>query len=82
LRAFAATGRAVFKFVVTTAKDLDEIAVMVKECGLSDVWVMPEGTDAETLDTRGRALGPLVVDRGWNFTPRLHILIWGNRRGV
>lgn len=82
LRVFQATGQAVFKFVACEATDLDEIAAMVDECGLTDVWVMPEGTDAATLEKRSQAIGDAVVARGWNLTTRLHILIWGDKRGV
>ena len=82
LRAFQATGRAVFKFVATSDADLDEIGAMVDECQLDAVWVMPEGTDPETLIQRSRTLAPAVMDRGWNLTTRLHVLLWGDRRGV
>jgi 7-carboxy-7-deazaguanine synthase len=82
LRAFEATGRAAFKFVACTLADLDEIAGMVDDCGLTNVWVMPEGTDAATLERRTAELGDAVIARGWNLTTRMHILIWGDRRGV
>jgi len=80
LRAFEATGRAVFKFVVCEPGDLDEADVMVGECGLTDVWVMPEGTDAATLERRSAELADDVVKRGWNLSTRLHILLWGDVR--
>jgi 7-carboxy-7-deazaguanine synthase len=82
LRAFAATRKAVFKFVVCGPADFDEIDVMVAECGLADVWVMPEGTDSPTIVARLQQLAEPVLARGWNLTPRLHILIWGDKRGV
>lgn len=82
LRAFEATGRAVFKFVATDPSDLDDIQTIVDSCGLTEVWVMPEGTDSATVTERLVALAPGVIDRGWNLTPRLHILIWADRRGV
>ena len=82
LRAFEATGRAVFKFVACEASDLDEVAVMVEECGLTNIWIMPEGTDGATLMRRSAAIADDVVKRGWNLTTRLHILLWGDRRGV
>jgi 7-carboxy-7-deazaguanine synthase len=82
LRAFEATHRAVFKFVATTPADLDEIEPIVNECGLSEVWVMPEGTDAETVRAGLDSLAEPVLARGWHLTPRLHILVWGDRRGV
>ncbi|MGH9179515.1 MAG: 7-carboxy-7-deazaguanine synthase QueE [Acidimicrobiales bacterium] len=82
LRALQATGRAVFKFVAVDPADLEEAAAMVDECGLGRVWVMPEGTDAPTVLARLEALAPHVLARGWNLTPRLHILLWGDRRGT
>ena len=82
LRALQATGKAAFKFVATTAADLDEIQTMVDACGLTDVWVMPEGTDAATVVERSRSLVDPVIARGWNLTTRLHVLLWGDRRGV
>ena len=82
LRAFQGGARAVFKFVVAEPADLDEVDAIVAECGLGPVWVMPEGTDAATVLARMQDLAPHVVARGWNLTPRLHILLWGDRRGV
>jgi organic radical activating enzyme len=82
LRAFEATGRAVFKFVVTGPGDLDEVQMMVDECGLANVWIMPEGTDGATVAAGLAGLAEPVLARGWHLTSRLHILIWGDRRGV
>ena len=82
LAAFAATGRAVFKFVVRDPAELDEVAAVVDAHGLEPVWVMPEGTDAATVLARLRDLAPHVAGRGWNLTPRLHVLVWGDRRGT
>lgn len=81
LAALQATGRAVFKFVVCDVGDLDEVEAVVSECRLERVWVMPEGTDATTVVTRMRELSNPVLARGWNLTPRLHILLWGDERG-
>lgn len=78
LRAFEATGKAVFKFVVRDEAELEEVAAF----GVAPVWVMPEGTDAEALTERMRALAPAVLARGWNLSPRLHVHLWGDRRGV
>ena len=82
LRAFEATECAVFKFVVCEPSDLEEVGGIVAECGLTNVWIMPEGTDAATLLRRSAALAEDVVKRGWNLSTRLHILLWGDRRGV
>ncbi|MDQ3641432.1 MAG: 7-carboxy-7-deazaguanine synthase QueE [Actinomycetota bacterium] len=81
LRSFQESGRAVFKFVAQTPTDLIEVDRMVAECDLDPVYVMPEGTDAETVTARMRELADAVLARGWVLTPRLHILLWGNERG-
>jgi 7-carboxy-7-deazaguanine synthase len=82
LRAFETTGRAVFKFVTASPSDLDEIQAMVDECLLSEIWVMPEGTDAEQVGSGLRDLAEPVLARGWHLTPRLQVQVWGDRRGV
>jgi 7-cyano-7-deazaguanosine (preQ0) biosynthesis protein QueE len=82
LQMFNATGRAAFKFVVTGPADLDEIDSMVARSDLDPVWLMPEGTDATTIVNGMRSLAAEAASRGWNLSPRLHILIWGDRRGV
>ena len=82
LQAFEATGRAVFKFVACEPSDLEEVAAIVEECGLTNIWIMPEGTDARTLLQRSAELADDVLKRGWNLSTRLHILLWGDRRGV
>ena len=78
LRAFQDTGKAVFKFVVAGPDELDEVAAF----GVSPVWIMPEGTSAEVLRDRLAALADAVIERGWNLSPRLHVELWGDKRGV
>jgi len=81
LQAFAATGRAVLKFVVASTSEFDEVAAAVEVSGITDVWVMPEGTDAATVRERMALLAPAVLDRGWNLSGRLHVQLWGDERG-
>jgi 7-carboxy-7-deazaguanine synthase len=80
LRTFVARGAA-FKFVATSVDDLDEIAQIVTDIAATNVWVMPEGTDAATVTKRTAELADEVIARGWNLTTRLHILAWGDERG-
>lgn len=81
LAALQASGNAVFKFVVTQAGELDEVAELAGAHGLDAIWIMPEGTDPATVIDRARQLAEPVLDRGWNLTPRLHVLLWGDERG-
>ena len=81
LNVFAGSGRAVFKFVVRTVPELDEIGALVDRYGLAPVYVMPEGTTAEGLIKTTRALADAVAARQWLFTPRLHVLAFAETRG-
>lgn len=84
LRAFVATGRAWFKFVVADPADLAEVREVCAIAGAPPerVVLMPEGTSAAVLTERGRWLAELCVREGYRFSTRLHILLWGDRRGV
>ena len=83
LRALATTNKAAFKFVACSCGDLDEIASIVDECAIPDdaVWVMPEGTTAPAIIAGAKDLADGVLERGWNMTTRLHVLLWGDERG-
>lgn len=76
-------GHAIFKFVVATTADLDLVADLVADIGIpvTSVWVMPEGTDATTLDARLADITQDAIDRGFNVTGRMHTMIWGQERG-
>ncbi len=76
------SGKAAWKFVVVGSADLEEIARLVNAFGLEPVYVMPEGITEEVLRLRTQAIVEEVLARGWNLTTRLHILLYGNRRGV
>lgn len=82
LREFAASGRARFKFVCGSEADLDEVGALVDRHGLEPVWIMPLGRTAPEVVGGHRALVDATVARGWNMTTRLHVLAWGDKRGV
>ncbi|MFE6049884.1 7-carboxy-7-deazaguanine synthase QueE [Kitasatospora sp. NPDC056446] len=81
LKALATCGKARFKFVVHEAGQLDEVASLVEEFSLPDVWVMPEGENSAVVLRTMRELADQVLGRGWNLTPRLHTLLWEAERG-
>lgn len=80
----AQDGKAQFKFVCETVKDLDEVAVIAADFDIPNnaIWIMPEGTDAPTLTFRLEKLADAVVAKRYNLTTRLHVLAWGHRRAV
>ncbi|MDQ7904697.1 7-carboxy-7-deazaguanine synthase QueE [Phytohabitans sp. ZYX-F-186] len=81
LRSFRDCGKAVFKFVVTGDDDVAELAELQRRFGLTPVWVMPEGTTPESVLAGMRTLAAPALEHGWNLTPRLHVLLWGDERG-
>lgn len=84
LRIFAGRAGTAFKFVCQAPGDLDEVAAVCAEAGIApgQVWIMPEGTTPATVSITGAELTDAAVARGYNMTTRLHVLTWGNRRGV
>ena len=72
------------KFVIAAPEDIAEVESLIDETGAARqrVVLMPEGIDAETLSERGRWLVEICKERGYRFSPRLHVMLWGNRRGV
>lgn len=80
----AAWGAAQFKYVVSTDVDIAEVGMQVAHLGISpsNVWIMPEGTNAELMLERGRWAVEVCKTHGWNLCLRQHVLLWGNRRGV
>jgi 7-carboxy-7-deazaguanine synthase len=81
LAAFAACGKAVFKFVACGTGDLDEAGELAAQFGLAPVWIMPEGTTADKVLAGMRELADDVLRRGWHLTGRSHVLIWDGARG-
>jgi 7-carboxy-7-deazaguanine synthase len=81
LRALRDCGKAVFKFVVSGNSDVAELVGLQARYGLKPVWVMPEGTTAQSVLAGMRALAAPALEHGWNLTPRLHVLLWGDERG-
>lgn len=82
LSVLAESGKARFKFVAETARDLDEANQLASEYHLAPVQIMPQGTTADEIVKTMRELAPHVLARGWDFGTRLHVLLHDNRRGV
>jgi len=72
------------KFVVQSEGDLAEITAIVDQLGAEParVMLMPEGTNAAALRVRALELVEVCKRTGYRFSPRLHVDLWGDRRGV
>ena len=73
-----------WKFVFTGQEDLNEILKFSKELEISrnNIYLMPEGITREQLESKRISTIDTCLEHGLNFTDRLHIIAWGNKRGV
>lgn len=73
------------KFVVCGESDVAEIQEILRQLRNwkpTDVLLMPEGTSAPDLDARARWVAESCKRHQFRFCPRLHIALYGNRRGT
>lgn len=72
------------KFVIAAPEDLAELKSLVAELNApaEHIVLMPEGIDPMQLRERGLWLAELCKNEGYRFSPRLHVDLYGNRRGV
>jgi 7-carboxy-7-deazaguanine synthase len=73
------------KFVIDRPDDLPEVEAVLaclQEVDRSRVLLMPQGVTAEEVRERGLWLVEACKERGFRYCPRLHIELYGNRRGT
>jgi 7-carboxy-7-deazaguanine synthase len=72
------------KFVIAQPQDMDEVRALVRalEAPANRVILMPEGTDTATLHGRAVWLAEICKAENFRFSPRLHVDLYGNRRGI
>jgi 7-carboxy-7-deazaguanine synthase len=72
------------KFVVAAPEDLEEIETILVNINADRgrVVLMPEGTASKTLAERAVWLTEICKRERFRYGPRLHIDLYGNRRGV
>ena len=71
------------KFVIAEPRDIDEVVEIVAaiDANPADVVLMPEGTEGAVLRERAAWIVEICKERGYRFSPRLHVDIWGDERG-
>jgi 7-carboxy-7-deazaguanine synthase len=72
------------KFVIANEPDLAEAQELIAALNApaGKVILMPEGITAEVLNARGAWIAELCKRHGYRFSPRLHVHLYGNRRGT
>ena len=73
-----------WKFVFTGNEDINEILNLQTMIGFEnkDIYLMPEGITIEDLNRNRPATIEACLSNRFNYTDRIHIIAWGNKRGV
>jgi len=72
------------KFVITDDRSIDEAIALIEtlRAPAAKVILMPEGTSTAVLDDRSPCIAEVCKRHGFRFSPRLHVQLYGNRRGA
>ena len=72
------------KFVIGKPAEVEEARALVEQLGAARarVILMPEGTDRDRLRERSVWLAEVCKEEDFRFSPRLHVDLYGNRRGT
>ncbi|MBI4240749.1 MAG: 7-carboxy-7-deazaguanine synthase QueE [Candidatus Rokubacteria bacterium] len=83
IRAFLGLG-AWWKFVVVDQRDVAEVLRLAERFAIprDRILLMPEGVRREEILERSEWVIEECRRHGFRYSPRLHILFWGARRGV
>ena len=73
-----------FKFVVHEERHIEEIRAFQELLPLPDnfIYLMPEGRTPLDLINKQRWVVEACLENNWNYSDRLHVRIWGDKRGV
>ena len=84
IRAFLAAYPCQVKFVVDDPSDMTEVLEIqtAVEAEAEDIVLMPQGLTAEETRPRMEWLAEECVRHGFRLSPRMHVDIWGSRRGT
>ena len=70
--------------MVVSPEDLTEIQALLADVSgdRSRVVLMAEGTKPETIRDRAVWIAEICKREGFRYSPRLHVDLWGDKRGV
>jgi 7-carboxy-7-deazaguanine synthase len=73
-----------WKFVISQPADLMEVDSILHRLRISpgDVVLMPEGVDDRDLQHKAQWVSKLCQNKNFRFGTRLHVWLYGNRRGT
>lgn len=71
------------KFVAQEQRDFELFDSFIEElCAEpNEIFVMACGTTKEEIDSRAKWIADECLKRGWNYSDRLHLRLWGGGKG-
>ena len=82
LKTLAQNKKSTFKFVVSCKDDISEILAMIENFNMKQVYLMPLGMTSKQLEQTREMTKRLCLEYNLNFSDRLHIVKYGDVRGV
>ena len=84
LTGLAKSTKADFKFVIETEADFAEVRSLIStfEIAADHVFLMPKAISADELEANSGKVADLCKEHGYRFSDRLHIRLFGAKRGV
>jgi organic radical activating enzyme len=85
VRSYQDIGHTYLKFVVETDEHITEAiraADAFRAGGFTgQIYLMPQGGVVRPYDSNKKRIADICCERGWNYSPRLHVDLWGNGWG-
>ncbi len=84
LRLLAHCDKADFKFVIGCQEDFSEVQAIVTAADIDPdrVFLMPQARSVAELESRAAWVAALALEHGFRFSDRLHLRLYGAKRGV
>lgn len=80
IRYWASKDWCVFKFIIQNILDIEEVNSTIQQYNIPKEKVYI-GLEGNTLDSQlNKELVDDIITNGYNFSPRLHVLLWGTER--
>ncbi len=81
---FAQSDKSYFKFVINKESDFSEIESIVSELDINKdrVYIMCKALDLSTLASKQNYAAAKALEYGYRYSDRLHLRLYGNKRGT
>jgi organic radical activating enzyme len=85
VRSYQDIGHTYLKFVVETDEHIEDARRATKEfraAGFTgQIYLMPQGGVVKPYEANKIRIADICCEQGWNYSPRLHVDLWGNGWG-